>query len=133
MSAPAFVDLDVPGYGGALVGRYRPVRSNASKRRRVMAISRRGRGLQDATTALAAEYLIEAVDSMWTRVDGRLESLAPEDPNPVRYDQRLAELLGFEATEPREVIAGVFTLGGRLNATALVSHATRASELLTAA
>jgi hypothetical protein len=123
LQGPQHKDLDVPGYQGDLVARYKLIDPDVAKAR--------GRQLakipaEERLLIGAIDQLIEACDSIWVRNDdGDLEPLDPSSEIPVRYDQRLAEILGIEGSpsKPRQVVQGVFTVEGQLNRPALISHA----------
>lgn len=122
------LDLDVPGYGGDLVARYRVPPAGELDR-----VAKRISKLPEGERLLAAtiSQVILACDSMWIRVNGELEPLDPNDTLPVRYDHRLAEALGIEITAKTtaaEVVKSVFVSGTGLNVAALSAHASQLGE-----
>ncbi len=98
-------EIDIPGYGGELVVRYRPVKWEALRE-----IARRVEQSKSPRRELdgQASTLIDACQEVLIRVDGKLEPIDPAEVHPVRFDQRLAALLDFEAESAREVLYGTF-------------------------
>lgn len=124
-------DLDVPGYGGALVARYRVIGQDRyeASRRDVAKVPVADRGEILGATI----QLVEACDSLWCRAEeGHLVSLVDGSPDgpPVRYgDDELAAALGFDPSDTaRGNIRKVFTVDGDLNVTALLAHSIELSE-----
>lgn len=113
-------DIDVPGYGGDLVGRYRVLSPDQIREgnRKIEKLPE-----DERLVVGAIDQIIAACDSLWVRGDNGLEPLLPDDPEPARYDKRLAEFFGFEAERAREVVRQVFTTGGELNVPAVIAHA----------
>lgn len=110
------LDLDIPGYAGLLVARYKPVEWTA-----VSKISDRVNKSNSprADVLGAADLLIACCDELMTRKDGELVPLnqAPAlEPSvrqvlgeeSVRYEKRLAEAFGYEASSAREAVFGLF-------------------------
>lgn len=123
------LDLDVPQYGGDLVARYRVPRPAEINRaaKRIAKLPE-----DDQQVAATIDQVIVACDSMWLRVNGELEPLETDNPEPVRYDVRLAEALGIEGTtSARQVVERVFSSGGTFNVAALTRHAAHIGEWLT--
>jgi hypothetical protein len=114
-------DIDVPGYDGDLVGRYKIIPPDElRKRARLIAKV----PPEQRSEIAAIDQIIAACDSLWSRGDdGQLESLLPDDDTPVRYDQRLAGILGIDSDKPRQIVREVFTVDGDLNLPALEQHA----------
>jgi hypothetical protein len=113
-------DFDIPGYGGELVGRYKPLDEKDLKDslRKLARI-----GEEDRQIIAALDLLIDSNVEMFFRGDdGKLVSLS-EDGSPVSYDQELAAVLGFEADKRRVVVKKVFTVGEEFNVPSLISHA----------
>lgn len=124
LQSPHTKDIDVPGYGGALVARYKPISEDVYK-----ALPKKVARLPEEERRLASmiDVLIEACDSLWERhADGTLGPLRPEDDpdTPVRYgDDRLAQTLGFEPSRTtRGNVRKVFTVDGEVNAGAIQDH-----------
>ena len=68
----------------------------------------------DAGIRAGYDLLIEACLSILVRVDddGGFEPLEDDDGDPVRFDVRLAEFLGFEANSARDTVAATFSPDG---------------------
>lgn len=90
-------DLPIPGYGGTLVARYRPLEL---KQVRQLAAQQEASEDEDAALHGAASFLSRACDSILMRVDGELvplEDTAEElGDGQIKYDQRLATAVGVE-------------------------------------
>jgi hypothetical protein len=104
-------DFPIPGFGGELVCRYRVLPFEEFKQIERKALLR-GEGLSTTEAALNAymDELIEACVGFYVKVSGKLE---PGDPDrPVRYDNRLADLLGYgPVSSAREALRGLFVEG----------------------
>jgi hypothetical protein len=87
-------DLEIPGYGGELVCRYNPISWDELKR-----IGEKVEKMKHPRRELLgqADTLIAACEQFFVRVKGELEPLDPDDPVAIRYDDRLAKALGFDA------------------------------------
>jgi hypothetical protein len=100
------LDLDIPGYNGMLVARYKPLRWSI-----IEALTKKVRkdksGVSKNVLA-STDTLIEACEEIFLRVNGELTSIPTGAGLPVKFDTRLAEALSFEAATVREVVAGVF-------------------------
>lgn len=112
-----YLDLDIPGYGGELVARYKLLNWDHVRR-----IAKKHENSREKRKLLYAQVdlLIEACDGFYRRVDGG-EELAPLDPErTIRYDKALAEGMGFseeESESARKVCLALF-----VNDLALVDH-----------
>lgn len=113
-------DIDLPGFGGDLVGRYKVLTPD-----QIREGNRRIEKLPDDERVItgAIDQIVAACDSLWVRGENGLEALFPDDLEPVRYEPRLAEFFGFDATRARDVVRGVFTTGGEMNVPAVIAHA----------
>lgn len=111
-------DLPIPGYQGELVARYKLL--DFKVMRQIMKRMEKNRAAGDSRELLAqCDILIAACVEIFT-VDkkGELMPLDPNSPdNPIKYDKRLSDGLGFEASNGRQVVLGVFK-----NDIALTAH-----------
>lgn len=109
IAAEKNLDLIVPGYSGLLGVRYRSI-SDKEMERYATRIQKEG----DAGIRAGYDLLIEACESILVRVeaDDDFEILEDDNGDPVRFDIRLAEFLGFEATSARETVAATFSPEG---------------------
>lgn len=131
LSRDRTLDLPVPGWpDGLLIARYGA--PSAGGLDEIVGAARRleASGQQDAELAAAADTLIELCrELLTTGEDGEpvgLAQLAGED-QPVRFDSRLADHLGFTAGSARECVYGVFPQDehGRVLDFTVRSHAQR--------
>jgi hypothetical protein len=105
------IDIDIPGYDGELVARYRLMEGHEfeliGKK-----VRRQFKSTADRLTYGSADTLIAACVNILIRgADDRLYPLGDLiglPGEPIRYDDRLAEFLKFEANSARDVILGVF-------------------------
>lgn len=104
------LELDIPGYDGLLVCRYKRVKWEI-----VSEISDRINANPDPGADLngSADLLIACCDEMLTRKDGQLVPLHEAigldlGGKPVRYEERLAKAFGYEADSARQVVLGLF-------------------------
>lgn len=110
--ADKHIDIEIPGYDGELWCRYRPVSWDDLKK-----IGEKVERMKHARKELLGfcDVLIAACDSFLVREEpgAELEPLNPDDPEPIRYDQRLADALGFTPNQPgsaRSIVLGTFGL-----------------------
>lgn len=115
------LDLPIPSWGGDLVATYRVM-----ERRQVEKLAGRAKskaGASDADT----DFLIRACAGVQYRDEsGDLVPLV-DDGGPVRFDSRLAALLGVEADTARDLVRYLF----RDNAIAIGTHTARVVEWMT--
>jgi hypothetical protein len=109
------LDMDIPGYGGELVCKYKLLNWDHIRR-----IGSKHQNSRDPQRLLLAQMdlLIEACVGFYYRKGDELKPLHPD--KPVRYDLSLAEILDIELDEQpsaRKVCLGVF-----VNDLALVDH-----------
>lgn len=105
------LDLEVPGWDGLLVARYGPPEPGAMTRYAEQATILARENRDDAALVASTDILVGLCREILTRGDdGDLVSLAElaGESDAIRYDERLAEHLGYEATSAREVVWGVF-------------------------
>lgn len=111
LAADATTLLDVPGYGGLLTVRYRTLDAKAIKQIGKRAESAGRLSGDEATAELngGVDQIAASCVEVLVR-DADTGNLSPIDPSgePRRFDRRLAELLGFEAENGRQVVYGVF-------------------------
>jgi hypothetical protein len=113
-STSEHVDLPIPTWNGDLVARYVVIERRAVEK------------LADPKLAGTADldFLIRACHGVFMRDDnGDMIALA-DDAGPVRFDARLAMLLGIEATTGRDVVQYLF----RANALAIGAHAAKVAD-----
>lgn len=116
LGAERRLELDIPGYAGLLVARYKPVEWDV-----VSKIGDRVNRSNSARSEVfgAADLLIACCEEILTRKGEELVPLneAPEleaslrevlGDQPVRYEQRLADAFQYEAVTAREVVIGLF-------------------------
>lgn len=100
-------DIDLPGYGGELVARYR-IMDTAELEVIGKKVTRQSKSQAARLTNGSCDTLIAACEGIYLRNDNdELNPLELED-GIAKYDQRLARYLQFEAESAREVILGVF-------------------------
>lgn len=102
------LDLDVPGYEGMLVARFRPF--PVEKAERKMKEFQKLVGKQPVLLKAACDTLIDACEQLMIRKEPGTEPV-PIDPDvepPIAFDSRAAELFGFQATTARQVVIGLF-------------------------
>lgn len=110
------LDLDIPGYDGDLVARYRPLTAGeqariAAKVERADRLAGNDEQAAEAQLRTALDTIIAACVEILARQDGKLVPLADVMGSgvPVRYDQQLADALGITgADSARAVVRGVF-------------------------
>lgn len=104
------LEIRIPGWNGLLWAVYTPVRA-ADMRKMAERINRlAGNGTVEDDLAAAADLIITACKEILTVVDGKKIPLAAEAnyDEPIRFDDRLAEIAGFTAESARDVLFGVF-------------------------
>lgn len=113
LAADHRLDLAIPGYGGELVARYRPL--TAEEQRHLAAKVDRADHASEAKAAavqmmVAVDTIVAACDEILVMQDGGLVPLAAiaGAEGPVRFDEQLAEALGIDADTAREVVCGLF-------------------------
>ena len=100
------LDLEVPGYNGMLVVRYKPVRWDV-----IEALTKKVRKDKSGASKnvlASTDTLIEACEEVFLRVNGELTTIPTAQGGPVQFDSRLASALSFDAETARQVVAGVF-------------------------
>jgi hypothetical protein len=96
------LELEVPGYGGELVVRYRPVPWDGL-REIARKVDRSNHPRKELNGQV--DTLIAACDEVLIRVEGDLQPI--EDGQTTRFDG-LPDLLGYEATSARAAVFGLF-------------------------
>lgn len=121
------LDLRVPGYEDLKVS-YKLMTEGQTEKvaRKIESAQRSGDGKKSLDAA--ADFLIAACDSILVRVEDGFEPLVDDERATVRFDSRLAEMLGFEAGSAREVVLETFSPEGddglRRNPDAMIDHFT---------
>ena len=119
------LELDIPGYGGEFVGKYRLLEIPEIRKKRLRMEEEEEAGNEWAQLNGAMDNISMACIGIFLRTsDGSLVPINDYDrekygDEPVRWDSRLAEFFGIEADESRAVIRGVFPEGEDL---AIVTH-----------
>lgn len=110
ISADRRLDLDVPGYEGTLVARYKPVPWDQLKK-----IAERAETSSNQRKELnaQADTIATACDTLLVQIEDELIPLHEAYPDvfgdrPAKYDERLGALLGFEAKSSRQAVFGLF-------------------------
>lgn len=109
--------LEIPGYGGELFARYHKLEFDDINR-----ISQKARESKNPNAALfgQCDFLIQACDTLLIKkADGStkpMHELYPElGDEPIRFDERLGQALGYEATSARKAVIGLFNNDLALN------------------
>lgn len=102
------VDLEVPGYDGQLVASYRLMTTDEVER--LVKRHNKIKSVTQRNLIVAMSILGAACEVISLRVKDELQPLheIKELPTPIKFDKRLADALGFEATQSAEVITAVF-------------------------
>lgn len=106
-----FKDLDIPGYDGLIVARFRPYQMSKSERASKSLRERAQRG-DPVILDVSCDTIAHACSEIMVRKpDGTIVSI--DEDVPVRFDQRLSELLGLNVPPPpqgraRDVIKAMF-------------------------
>jgi hypothetical protein len=117
------LELDVPGYNGMLVVRYKPVRWDVIEQ--LTKKVRKDKSGVSKNVLASTDTIIEACEEVLLRVNGELTSIPTGQGGPVQFDSRLASALSFEAETARQVVAGVFP-----NEMGVIDHNVRYSRWL---
>lgn len=129
------LDLRVPGWSGMLIARYTPVRAGEMRKLSARINRLAGQDTPEADLAAAADLIVTACSEMLVVADGEKKSLQDEAGTdvPVRYDSKLAEILGFDAETAREVVYNVFPQfpDGGVIETTVTAHALEIAEFVT--
>lgn len=111
------LDLEVPGFQGKMVARFKPY--NISKSEKKSDILRKRMEAGEAIMLDAAcDTIVDACAGIYVRVNGELKPL--DDEEPVVFNARLGELLGISgATTGRKVIKALFPTEHAITAMAI--------------
>lgn len=109
------LDLPIPGYQRLLWGRYRPFPSAKSEAGAAELRKAASRGLPIMLNA-SIDTIVDACEQIMVlkpEFNGEPgetgENLKPlDDEVPIRYDVRLAELIGYQTRSTRDVVTGLF-------------------------
>lgn len=103
------LDLLVPGYRGLLAVRYHSISD-----RELEEYLKRAQRENDQSIRSNYDLLIEACETILYRESDEQEFTPALDENgdQIRFDVRLAEMLGMDATTARETVAGFFSPDG---------------------
>lgn len=104
------LDLLIPSYGGELAIRYHAIPEEEFQK----IAGKISGGVNQGNVNTALDLLIKACTCILVREGEDLEPLVDDDDKPIRFDPRLAEFFGFEATKARDVVKGVFSPDGKL-------------------
>lgn len=126
------LDLRVPGWSGLLIARYQPVRAGEMRKLSSRITKLAGQDTPEADLTAAADVIVTACKEMLIDQDGEKLTLQEQlgVDAPVRYDRKLAEVLGFEAESAREVVYNVFPQfpDGGVIETTVNAHAAEIAE-----
>lgn len=102
-------DLPIPGYDRELWVRYRVLDSNEMARIGKN-VKRQAKKEEDRLLLSAVDTLITACEGFFQSMDRTAESLEPivHNEHQLKYDEDLADFLGFTAGSARQVVMGVF-------------------------
>jgi hypothetical protein len=109
LKADHYLDLDIPGYDGLLVARFRPFPIEKSE-----AKAKQLQKLQAANAPVllksACDTLVDACEQLMVRTEtgGEPKPIDPDADLPIAFDSRAAEMFGFQATTARQVVIGLF-------------------------
>lgn len=98
-------ELEIPGYDGLLVARYKLL---DSKEISGFAHKVRKQPADRQNVLVTADTLAASCVGFLVRENGELRPLGHEQDDPVCYDDRLASYLGYEANSAREAVLGLF-------------------------
>lgn len=99
--------FEIPGYNGELVARYGIVPWGELKRLGQKA--ERSKNPRKELITQADTLIMACQEIMIRDQQGELQKLIPESEPPLRYDDRLAKILGFTASKAREVLSGTIS------------------------
>lgn len=121
LSTDYYKDVDIPGYLGMLVARFRPYTASKSERH---SKSLRQRVERDEPVILdvSCQTLIDACEQVMVRKGRDTEPMPIDDEVPVKFDARLAELLRIDlgpAGGARAVVKALFPTEQAVIATAM--------------
>jgi hypothetical protein len=103
-----YLDVDLPGYDGLLVARFVPFPVAKSERAAPSMRKKMDKG-EPILLDSACDTLINACEQIMVRKPGETDPIAIDDENPVRFDSRLAELIGLGKSETsRQVVKDLF-------------------------
>jgi hypothetical protein len=105
-------DLDIPGYDGLLMARFRPYQMSKSERAANSLRERAERG-DPVILDVACDTLVHACSEILVRKNKDSDPISIDDEVPVRFDTRLSEVLGLGVPEPpkgkaRDVVKALF-------------------------
>lgn len=109
LKADHYLDLDIPGYDGLLLARFRPfpIEKSEAKAKQLQKLQ-----ASNAPVLLKAscDTLIDACEQLMVRTEegGDPKPIDPDTDVPIAFDSRAAELFGFSATTARQVVIGLF-------------------------
>lgn len=110
ISADRRLDLDIPGYNGDIVARYKPVPWDRLKK-----IAEKAEASSSHRKELnaQADTIAMACDTLLVRIEEELIPLHEAYPDvfgdrPAKYDDRLGKLLGFDADTGRQAVLRLF-------------------------
>lgn len=102
-----YLDVDLPGYKGLLVARFRPY--PVAKAEAKTDVLRKKMGKRPILLQLACDTLTDACDEIFVRKTPASDLVSIDDTTPVQFDSRLAEYLGIKgAATARQVVIETF-------------------------
>jgi len=104
-----YKDMDIPGYIGMLVVRFRPYSASKSERHS-KSLRKRVEANEPVVTDVSCQTLIDACEQIMVRKDSESDPIPIDDEVPVKFDARLAELLrmGENVQGARAVVKALF-------------------------
>lgn len=101
------LDLEIPGFKGLVMARFKPY--NLSKTERKADVLRKRMEAGDAILLDAAcDTLVDACVGIFVRHTKEGEWIPLDDEEPITFEPRLGEALGFEAKTARGVVKQLF-------------------------
>jgi hypothetical protein len=114
LEAGVLLDIPIPGYNGELVARFAKLTPEELQETAQEAFRARSKSA-DAQLTVAANIVTKHVREVCgVHANGRHAALDPDDPMPIRFDDRLAALMRLDLPpdwNPRLVLFAVLTRG----------------------
>lgn len=108
------LDVPIPGYEGELVARFARLSPEELKEASEEVVRTRSKPADAQLTAAAAIVTRHVKDITFVNASGQHLPLDPDDPEPLRFDERLARLMRLTLPpdwNPRLVLLAVLTRG----------------------
>lgn len=101
------LDLDLPGFQGLVLARFRPYQISKSEQKS-RALQQRFEKKEPMILDAACDTLIDACDQIMVRKQKGDDPFPIDDEDPIKFEARLAELFGFQGTRAREIVKAMF-------------------------